>query len=509
MREVYCVNKKGSHLRKAPVLIVFVLFIGTCIFSSTDVKPEEKFSFDKNQESSYSSHEMVNNGKIAYAYCAYDPSGQLSDCTVYFDIDDPGTVEKCGDSISSDFLVGGTIFTDELWYGTQYGDGILYGIDPETCDMWYIGGGGVGSGDIAWDDWTGKLYSAGMMGLAFNNKGICYGINRAGSKFNLYIVEFEPYKETLIGQLINFTSGYGLNAEFDKDTNILYITSSEGLFSCNIETRECNFIGSTGGIELTALAIPYEEYDTTPFTEISFDPPIPDGENGWYISNVTATLTPIGFVNGVEVTYYRINGAEWKTYDNPFTIIEEGDDILVEYYSVDNNGTVEDVKSATIDIDKTPPIVELIWEIVDGNPKDGWEIIFTVNSNDNCSGLVRVEFYINGELQHSVEGPGPYYVWSFRFFSLDLIRLIGLICNLEITDENVSFLPIFVKATEIIGLKLLSRVCVYDGAGNIGCNETIIKRSLPIKPGYYMFKKLTLPNNYSGYIGRFIIFADF
>ena len=501
-------DKKVSILRKTLSLIVIILFVGTCVVSSNDFKPEEKSIYDFAYEQNYNSVEIVNNGKIAYAYCAYDPSGQFTECTVYFDIEDPATLYLCGVTISADFLIGGTIVTDELWYGTQYGNGLLYGIDPDTCDMWSIGGG-PGYGDIAWDDWTKKLYSAGMEGLAFNNEGTCYGINYDDSGYNLYIVDIDTYNVTLIGTLINFTEGYGLSAEFDKDNNILYILNSYGLYTCDLETLECTFIGLTGGIELSALAIPYEEYDTTPFTEISFDPPIPDGENGWYISDVTATLNPIGFVYGVEATYYRINEGKWETYDSPFIITEEGEDILIEFYSVDYNGTAEDVKSVTIDIDKTPPIVELTWEIVGGNPIDGWDLVITINLTDNNSNFDRLEIYINNELQVTFEGPGPTYVWSIRLFSLDTIHLVGLISNLEIIDKNVSFLPIFVKATKANGIKLLLRVCVYDLAGNMVSDEIIIERSLPIKPGYYMFKKLTLPRYYSGYIGRFIIFADF
>jgi hypothetical protein len=259
---------------------------------------------------------------------------------------------------------------------------------------------------------------------------------------------------------------------------------------------------------LTAFAIPYEEYETIPFTEISFDPQKPNGENDWYVSDVTVTLNPIGFFNGIEATYYRINSEEWKIYTSPFIISEEGNNILIEYYTVDNNGSAEDVKSTTIDIDKTSPDLEIFWEIV-GNPIDGWELVITVRCNENYSGIDRVEFYLNNELQETVTGPGPDYTWSFFIKELNMLKLSGLICNRIKTEENVSFYSIFMKASEIQGLKLLLRVCVYDIAGNCDCDETIIKRILPIEPGFYIFKKLTLPNQYLGYVGRLLITAKF
>lgn len=493
------------------IIIIIILFFGTIVVSSTNNIINEKSSFKEITEKVDYSQELIYPTKYGYAYNAYPGP----ECTVYFPLDDPANITKCGDTISGDFLYGGTMEYDEVWYAKQYGNGLLYGIDPNTCDMWSIGGGGGGSGssDMAWDDWTKKLYSASMMGLAFNNEGVCYGINKVESVFNLYIVDFEPYSETLIGPLINLSSEWGLEAEFDKDTNELYILGNGGmtggLYKCDVETRECTFIGSTGGIELTAFAIPYEEYETTPFTDILFDPPYPNGENGWYICDVTATLNPIGFVYGVDSTYYRINGGEWETYYSPFVISEEGEDILIEYYTIDINGTAEEVKSETIDIDKTSPDVEFTWEIIGGNPIDGWELLVTVNVNENSSGIDRVEFYINDELEETVTGPGPTYSWSILLKSLNTIQITGLICKKVITEENVSFYSIFMKAKEICGIEYLLKVCVYDMAGNVECDEILIKKPNIIEPGLYLFQKLILPNNYSGHIGRFFIFAEF
>ena len=500
--------KKISLVHKMLVIGIIILFFYASVVSSTnnidnDISCNNQI-FNKVDESD----ELFYPIKYGYAYNAYPGP----ECTVYFPLDDPGNITECGDTVSGDFLSGGTMKYDEVWYGTQYGNGLLYGIDPYTCDMWCIGGG-VGSGDIAWDDWTQKLYSASMMGIAFNNEGICYGINLDGSEFNLYIIDFDPYSETLIGPLINFTTEWGLEAEFDKDTNELYILGgggmTGGLYKCDVETRECTFIGSTGGIELTAFAIPYDYYETIPFTEISFDPPEPDGENGWYVSDVTSTLTPIGFVYGVDATYYRINGGDWKTYQSPFIISEEGNDVLIEYYTVDNNGTAEDVKSATIDIDKTSPNVEVTWEIIGGNPEDGWEILITVNVDENYSGMDRVEFYLNELHQETVTGSGPTYSWGLILISLNTIQVNGLIYNRVITDENVSFYSILLKASENPGMDYLIGVNAFDIAGNFEFYETLIKRPNVIEPGLYILQKLTIPNNYCGYLGRFLIFAEF
>ena len=91
---------------------------------------------------------------IIYAYNAYPgPEG-----TVYFDVCNC-TIEECGDTISGDFLTGGTLGCDNIWYATQYGNGILYGIDPyDDCEMWCIGGGGTGILGLAYNHITHKMY---------------------------------------------------------------------------------------------------------------------------------------------------------------------------------------------------------------------------------------------------------------------------------------------------------------------------------------------------------------
>ena len=123
--------------------------------------------------------------------------------------------------------------------------------------------------------------------------------------------------------------------------------------------------------------------------------------------------------NGVDATYYRINGGEWETYDIPFIIAKEGKDILIEFYSVDNLGNVEDVKYETLDIDKTPPeMIVNISKIKYESHK--WWVIVNVTFTDNLSGVVydsmdRIEFYLNDVLQDTVTGPGPDYTWKFLY----------------------------------------------------------------------------------------------
>jgi len=159
----------------------------------------------------------------------------------------------------------------------------------------------------------------------------------------------------------------------------------------------------------------YLDDTTPPITTISTNPPEPDGCNGWYVSNVTITLNATDDLSGVNATYYRINGSDWNKYIFPFIISEDGENILIEFYSVDNAGNVETVKSIKLDIDKTPPEGTVEWEIRKIGCRK-WEIIFYINITEDANGMERIDFYINNIYQVTITGPGPTYAWIFTIY---------------------------------------------------------------------------------------------
>ncbi|UCD13659.1 MAG: hypothetical protein JSW60_08895, partial [Thermoplasmatales archaeon] len=148
-----------------------------------------------------------------------------------------------------------------------------------------------------------------------------------------------------------------------------------------------------------------------PRTYIYFTPDYPNGKNGWYVSNVRVTFW--AYDNScVYATYCRINGGEWKTYhDWPavFVISEDGEH-MIEFYSIDNVGNKEDIKTSYRNIDKTPPETSLEWEVFKEDWK--WHIRFILNATDETSGMDNwVEFYINDALQDEFE----VLHWPFEF----------------------------------------------------------------------------------------------
>lgn len=142
------------------------------------------------------------------------------------------------------------------------------------------------------------------------------------------------------------------------------------------------------------------------------------GQNGWFRSDVTVTLSAIDppdvFDNGgdggtgpsgVNHTYYKIDSGSWNQYTTPF-VISSDDQHIVLYYSTDLAGNVETQKSVTVKIDQTTPSIVLTKQVI-----DPFNVQFTAEVSDETSGIDRVEFSANGQLQYSdTEAP---YDWTW------------------------------------------------------------------------------------------------
>ncbi|GEM_PF-1622716 len=81
-----------------------------------------------------------------------------------------------------------------------------------------------------------------------------------------------------------------------------------------------------------------------------------EGEENWFRSDVKITLDPQDNEDGLGVYYTGVNidDTYFKEYTEPFIISSEGEH-KVEFYSVDNAENIEEIKTITFHIDKTPP----------------------------------------------------------------------------------------------------------------------------------------------------------
>jgi hypothetical protein len=248
--------------------------------------------------------------------------------------------------------------------------------------------------------------------------------------------------------------------------------------------------------------------DTTPPVSTHIlDPPEPDGKAGWYISNINVTLNATDDMSGVKEIRYTVNGVPGSIQgDNgTFIITDDGNDIEVVYWAIDNAGNVETPHNMfTIDMDQTKPNIDVR---VDAFKEScSWYLIFTIIATDDMSGMEVVKIYINEGFHKEIIGSGPEYEfiieWNNAFKKVDwrfeahdvagntdseiipnfgngfvsFPRIFGIIYNLEISEENVTF----------------DALIIYSNYG-----------------GIHKFKRFTFPNDYEGYIGRFFIRAKF
>ena len=140
------------------------------------------------------------------------------------------------------------------------------------------------------------------------------------------------------------------------------------------------------------------------------------GDNNWYVNELTIILIAEDYSktqkykgppSGINITWYRIDEGDWTEYIGPFLVNEDGEHVL-EYYSIDNNGNVEDIQGPfDFKIDQTLPII--INVTVEKVGFTLYKIIASVD--DATSGVARVEFFRDDSLLGNVtEAP-----WEWEY----------------------------------------------------------------------------------------------
>jgi len=145
-------------------------------------------------------------------------------------------------------------------------------------------------------------------------------------------------------------------------------------------------------------------YDTkAPLTEAVLSGQ--DG-NGWYNQKVNVTLNGTDDKSGVAKTEYKVNDGNWQTYQGPFDVTEEGEN-LVQYRSADHVANIEEAKSVSIKIDKTAPTLNVSFNpsVLTDRSHSLIPIKAVVTGEDTISGINRVEL-VSIESNQSDNGKG-------------------------------------------------------------------------------------------------------
>jgi large repetitive protein len=153
----------------------------------------------------------------------------------------------------------------------------------------------------------------------------------------------------------------------------------------------------------------------------------------WYNKDVNVELTASDNLSGVKATYYSVNGSEFAEGTN-FALEEEGVH-RVSFYSVDNVGNVEEVRTVEVKIDKEAPKTT-------ASTTGDWynqNVVIELTAVDNLSGVHSTYYSVNGsEFQEGTsivldkEG-----VNTITFYSIDNAGNIEEKQTVEIkVDEN-------------------------------------------------------------------------
>jgi hypothetical protein len=127
--------------------------------------------------------------------------------------------------------------------------------------------------------------------------------------------------------------------------------------------------------------------------------PAPDGNNGWYKTNVTISLASTDDCAGVAATEYSIDGGQsWLPYAGSFSFGNEGTTTIL-YRSADRAGNNETDKSIVVNIDKTAPTLALSATPARISPPNGQMVDVTIYAQgaDSASGLESVSYVVTDE----------------------------------------------------------------------------------------------------------------
>ena len=195
------------------------------------------------------------------------------------------------------------------------------------------------------------------------------------------------------------------------------------------------------------------EGDTTPpVTTHELDGTM--GENDWYISDVTITLTAEDDNSGVDYTMISIDGGAFEEYIAPVVVSDDGEHEF-EYYSVDNAGNEEPVNGPfDFKIDQTPPTCDLTSEKISFNK---W--LFTADCDDATSGMDKVEFYLSIDggdytLEATVTSPPYEYEYTglknitVKAIAYDMAGLTSEDTAVSTTELVLEYIPFFIQTTE-------------------------------------------------------------
>ncbi len=108
------------------------------------------------------------------------------------------------------------------------------------------------------------------------------------------------------------------------------------------------------------------------------------GHEGWFTSPVLVTLSAIDDLTGVQAIRFRTDHGPWQVYTGPVLIDRDGTQ-TIDYYTTDQAGNVEAVRSSEFKMDATPPVLA---NLTPSGTVTSHRVIFSWTGSDATSGVV-------------------------------------------------------------------------------------------------------------------------
>jgi hypothetical protein len=229
---------------------------------------------------------------------------------------------------------------------------------------------------------------------------------------------------------------YSINGIWYQSNNASFnFTLGEGKYE--IECYAVDGNGNAGRIEKIVVGIDI----TPPSISYTLSPPSPNGNNGWYTSNVEISLYASDSTSGIDELNYKIDEAGWQDYAGFFSVNVEGN-YTVYFRAIDIAGN-EKILNISLKIDKTSPDINIV-QPEGGFVKQEYEIIWNASDevDNNLDGNISIFYsYDNGttwqEIATGINNTGS-YVWNSYGFSDSAEALIKILAEDDAGNVGVA-----------------------------------------------------------------------
>ncbi|WP_341997261.1 PxKF domain-containing protein [Microbacterium sp. LWH7-1.2] len=190
----------------------------------------------------------------------------------------------------------------------------------------------------------------------------------------------------LLNNLPTSTSVLSLAVNETKKQDILFV-------SREMAARNPNAAGMAPRLTLTFKVTP--PVDTVaPVVSASTTPATADGQNGWFVSPVSVSVSASDEGSGVASVEYRLGEGAWSGYSSPVSIPEGT--TTFSYRATDEAGNVSEVKQLPVKVDGVAPVTSAVVSPGSGVVLAGSTVSATFAASDETSGVAGTEYSTDG-----------------------------------------------------------------------------------------------------------------